>query len=1211
MEVSLLLVCTVFVVHFPAVSPATCPNVCDCPQPVGVCCFTFEENSPPGSAVGTVIVNGTTGQYQWSQNNLLTTRELFSINSSGQITTVAALDRENGNYSTDLSRGMSLRDNKYCFRLSVDTSVGVRLVDIQITDVNDNPPEFSQDSYTITVDESMGNSWTPSCSSDRNLFNMLIAIDRDDNADTRVTYSVENRQFRVPDEYFPCIEGMGLDRDVPPSTYSVILVAQDSGNSTLKSTTNVSFQLTDINDNAPEFVNPPSSIAINETLMPGEVVYQFVASDRDAGNKGKDGIVYSLVGSNNFQIDRLNGTLTLTQSVDVENMQNNIELMVTATDNEGEIGNSKSSEPITVSVIVNDVNERGDINVFTMELVEGILYEDNVTGTIILTDDDRDDSNKRNEVFDLEYSSNSVTLNVTLSHAAMSDIYFFQLRVTGSLNREAEPFLTANVTLVEGGNPTFYTTEIFNITVRDINDNGPFLTTSNFAITEERPENINLFPHTDDVDNGINGSIAKYELKSANAPRGTISKENFTLTTNGTLFVPAIDREEVGSIITLLVNITDAGVPPKSNLSTVTLTVMDINDNPPIFSHISYMLNVTENDSLGTLIGRVHAVDPDEDAGSVMYIASSDDFSVDAFTGEVRTKREFDREDGRATVTLTITATDGADPENSKSMDFIVAILDDNDNNPVFVSGLEFSVPISLKVGKSVGEVKATDEDSSPENNVIIFKIRNSDFFAIPNNLSGDITLKSPLNSTGVYSFSVSAFNPGKEGNRSTIKIKVNVTQDSLLNMTLIIVIAATGTFFLVLIFIVILLLAFVVWKNKKSKHQLQLQSEAERLNNLQTSILKIPAAAPTTNGLAGVKSSRVTFKERVEETHYDEEISVINSTTSTIKKESVTKFDGSPQVHREDECVALSPASLSPISLSSSPSNGKPVQLNGAGGVTVVNLEMSPRPGINGDINGRCQYDMLSHSPPLLRMPPGNPGVTRGRTTAEVMEYSQGTSSDGGHTSVHDMDDESMYSDDASIVNTALSRYVSARPHMSSYDPASSHPHMELHRHLPSMSHGQHTNSSSLAQLHAYNLAQLAKSNDTENRSAQYSPMLSPDQDLTPTDNTIHHSNTISTESSIRTPSAAINHMGMSSANSKHLHMNGSRTYTHPPLVMPDAFPRDPPEVHRFPMGSFVDYGEASTYASTELDEALGFNEPIPGIISLTATDYDDDTQL
>ena len=69
------------------------------------------------------------------------------------------------------------------------------------------------------------------------------------------------------------------------------------------------------------------------------------------------------------------------------------------------------------------------------------------------------------------------------------------------------------------------------------------------------------------------------------------------------------------------------------------------------------------------------------------------------------------------------------------------------------------------------------------------------------------------------------------------------------------------------------------------------------------------------------------------------------------------------------------------------------------------------------------------------------------------------------------------------------------------------------------------------------------------------------------------------------------------------------SRNYPQP-LVMPDAFPppRPPSNVHRFDSytPSFTDYGDTSTYTSTELNEALEFNYEVePDFCSLTATDF------
>jgi len=78
------------------------------------------------------------------------------------------------------------------------------------------------------------------------------------------------------------------------------------------------------------------------------------------------------------------------------------------------------------------------------------------------------------------------------------------------------------------------------------------------------------------------------------------------------------------------------------------------------------------------------------------------------------------------------------------------------------------------------------------------------------------------------------------------------------------------------------------------------------------------------------------------------------------------------------------------------------------------------------------------------------------------------------------------------------------------------------------------------------------------------------------------------------------------------HIPHPNSRNY---PLVMPDAYGRDTPEVQRFQRAAYVpsfnsDY-DTSTYASSELDEVLDFNEVEHGVYTLSATEYDEDTQL
>ena len=1223
-----------FLLYLPAVE-SQCTTSCSCPK-MSRCCLTVAENEPANTLVGIYDIFEDPAIYSIGVAN---GGELFEIDSNGTIRTRIELDRE-GSYNSRLTDGKRFDRNEHCFNLdfSIDSG-GSRFfgqVAIQILDVNDNPPRFSQDSFTINLPESEGNSSTPlNCGDDntRSKFSGLVATDSDDSS-SGAMYFVEGDLFSLPSPNYPCVQGTGLDRDVPPSSYSFTLIAQDAGNSSLRSTTNVTFVLSDINDNYPNFTTDGNATTIDESLAVGSVVYRFEASDIDFGINGTEGIVYSISGSSAFSINRGNGTITLDAMVNAESVSE-YPFTVTATDKMGMLNSKSSRKDFTISV--NDINEPGMV---TIHFQNSIVPEDSspqgsdreLIAVVLLDDPDRSKENKNNgATISVSSDCDRTSSNNRCSHFYVTSKFFeetqlnrFNLMKNGSLDREEESFISIVINITEGGNPTLYQSVTINVTVEDVNDNSPNLNKTSFTVREESAFIIDLSNYTYDRDSGENGAIASYSLVSAKSGNKTLTERFGGWLSSSGLLSPAsgskLDREEDGRIITFVVNITDAGVPPMSNLVSFTLEVQDENDNPPTFPQQRYTFHVMENSPTGTRVGMVEAVDPDQDSGSASYSfsSSSSDFSINQMTGELFTNKTFDREVGESTFLLEVVASDGT--LHSKTA--IVIVIDDvNDNDPYFtITDFKFSVKTSLAVGELVGQILAKDNDSTAENSVIIFKIQDSPTFSIKSNTSGDVILKTDLLLLD-YTFTVSVFNPGREEFNSTITVSVTVVEASTLSMTLIIVIAATGLFFLILIVIVSLLLAFIFWKNKKSRRQLKLQEES-RLNNMQTSILKIPASALTTNGngTVGGKSSRVTFKERVEETHYDEETSVINSTTNTIKKESVTKF-GSPQIrHNEESCEALSPVPLSPMS-SSSPNGktGHPLASGPGGGATiaVVDLEMSPRQGMNGDINGRCQFNMHPRrSPPIPRMAPGggSAGTARGHTTAaEMMVYSQGTSSDG-HTSAHELDDESMYSDDASIVNTHLSRFSNGgRQDISSYDGGSSHPHMELHRHLPPISHNQHNHSSSLAQLHAFNLAQLGKTTSTETRPHHYSPMLSPDDnDLTANDeDMIHHTNTISTQSSLHTSTATpINHVGVS-AGSNHEHTNGGRNYAHPPLVMPDAFPRDTAEVHRFPMGSFVDYGEASTYASTELDEALGFNEPEPGIISLTATTEYDDTQL
>lgn len=98
-----------------------------------------------------------------------------------------------------------------------------------------------------------------------------------------------------------------------------------------------------------------------------------------------------------------------------------------------------------------------------------------------------------------------------------------------------------------------------------------------------------------------------------------------------------LDRE-VQSLYELKARASDQGSPRLSSFCQVTVSILDINDNPPVFEHREYTANLLEDVVVGTQVLRVQAVSRDTDTnGEISYsIISGNEhgmFSVDPHTG--------------------------------------------------------------------------------------------------------------------------------------------------------------------------------------------------------------------------------------------------------------------------------------------------------------------------------------------------------------------------------------------------------------------------------------------------------------------------------------------------------------------------------------------------------------------------------------------------
>ncbi|XP_016145400.1 protocadherin beta-11-like [Sinocyclocheilus grahami] len=210
------------------------------------------------------------------------------------------------------------------------------VVSVTIEDVNDNPPKFEQDEYTVSILENSPQDQfvlqTRVTDLDLGGFVGTIRIIPDS-----VPFSIS------PDGIILVKSSVDLDRETTVS-FSFQVEAQESPPSTDKATADVTIVLLDENDNSPQFTtsNYEGKVFSNQTA--GMQVVKVEAADLDEGPNGE--IHYSIEFGNekgHFVINENNGEITLVKEIDlVDNTILEFALYVTAKDG-GAISRSTSA----------------------------------------------------------------------------------------------------------------------------------------------------------------------------------------------------------------------------------------------------------------------------------------------------------------------------------------------------------------------------------------------------------------------------------------------------------------------------------------------------------------------------------------------------------------------------------------------------------------------------------------------------------------------------------------------------------------------------------------------------------------------------------------------------------------------------------------------------------------------------------------------------
>uniref|UniRef100_UPI0037E92BB0 protocadherin gamma-A11-like n=1 Tax=Semicossyphus pulcher TaxID=241346 RepID=UPI0037E92BB0 len=269
--------------------------------------------------------------------------------------------------------------------------------------------------------------------------------------------------------------------------------------------------------------------------------------------------------------------------------------------------------------------------------------------------------------------------------------------------------------------------------VQDINDNSPQFNNELIEIDiSESADKGARFP----IEEAHDADVGKYSVQTYSLQRN----DNFILGvgTNSVELVlnQELDREKLKEI-NLLLTALDGGSPPRSGTVVIHVTVLDANDNVPVFSQAVYKASLSENSPPGTVVLTVSATDADEGLnGDVTYGFGhvSEDiksiFTIDHKTGDIKLTTTVDFETA-SSFELRVTAKDGLGLTSYAKV--IIDVSDINDNAPViYLKSLTNPIPENVSPGTEVGIINVQDRDSETNRQVRCSIQQNVPFKLVP-----------------------------------------------------------------------------------------------------------------------------------------------------------------------------------------------------------------------------------------------------------------------------------------------------------------------------------------------------------------------------------------------------------------------------------------------------------------------------------------------
>ncbi|XP_036918470.1 protocadherin gamma-A3 isoform X12 [Sturnira hondurensis] len=594
--------------------------------------------------------------------------QLFALNlRSGSLVTSGRIDREE-----------LCAQSPRClvkFNILVEDKLKIFEVEVEIKDINDNAPDFLTEELEIKIGE---------LTAPGTRFPLKTAFDPDVGMN-----SLQNYQL-TPNDYFSLavkivsdgakypelVLERALDRE-EKKVHQLLLIAFDGGDPVHSGNLCIQVTVLDANDNPPIFTQPEYQVSVQENLPVGTRLLTVNATDPDEGFNAQVSYVLDKMPGKIAQIFNLNsvtGDITISKSLDYEDAMFH-EIKIEAQDGPGLLSKAK------VLVTVLDVNDNAPE--ITITSFTGSVSEEATAGKEVALVNVHDrDSGQNGQVTVVVLGNMPFNLEKSIDQ-------YYRLVTARSLDREQTSEYNITLRATDEGSPPLSTDTHITLHVADTNDNPPAFTHASYSvyIPENNPRGASIFSVTAQDPDSIENAHITYALTEDTVQGAPLSTYISINSDTGVLYaLQSFDYEEVRDL-QLLVTASDSGDPPLSSNVSLSLFVLDQNDNAPEILYPSLPTDGSTGVELaprsaepGYLVTKVVAVDRDSGQNawlSYRLLKASEPglFVVGLHTGEVHTARALQDRDSLK-QSLVVAVQDHGQPPLSATVTLTVAVAD-------------------------------------------------------------------------------------------------------------------------------------------------------------------------------------------------------------------------------------------------------------------------------------------------------------------------------------------------------------------------------------------------------------------------------------------------------------------------------------------------------------------------------------------------------